>query len=151
MFCLQKRFITNGADGQEDVPAYRWWIPLSYTSQRNANFSATQPQEWIEETEDQKIVSIPANLNEWVVFNLQQTGYYRVNYDSNNWKALTSQLTWNHRLIPATNRAQMLDDILNLARSGILPILKLYYNKLQSFLPYFLALHQVTLSDNFCL
>ena len=49
---------------------------------------------------------------------MQQTGYYRVNYDKENWAALSKQLDDDHEAIDSTNRAQILDDSLNLARAG---------------------------------
>lgn len=58
--------------------------------------------------------------NQAVVFNVQQTGYYRVNYDENNWDLLAKQLKADHRAIHVVNRAQIMDDALNLAKSGLL-------------------------------
>jgi membrane alanyl aminopeptidase len=57
--------------------------------------------------------------NKWMIFNLQQSGYYRVNYDKTNWKYLVDQLHNDHTVIPATNRAQMIDDMFELARKGL--------------------------------
>lgn len=69
-------------------------------------------------TENVKVISTGINASEWIIFNVQQTGYYRVNYEIENWQALTDQLLTEHPLIHITNRAQMLDDALNLARAG---------------------------------
>ena len=50
------------------------------------------------------------------------TGLYRVNYDHENWELLSSHLNSDKfEEIPAINRALLLDDALNLARSGKLP------------------------------
>jgi aminopeptidase N len=50
------------------------------------------------------------------------TGFYRVNYDLRNWKLLTEYLMDRDRFtqIGIINRAQLLDDSLNLARAGLL-------------------------------
>lgn len=52
----------------------------------------------------------------------QFIGYFRVNYDKHNWKLLTTYLqnpkTFS-KIAPA-NRAQLVDDALNLARGGSL-------------------------------
>lgn len=48
------------------------------------------------------------------------SGYYRVNYDAKNWELLIKELTTNHESIHVANRAQLLDDGFNLARSGML-------------------------------
>ncbi|KAI7812167.1 aminopeptidase N [Triplophysa rosa] len=60
--------------------------------------------------------------NEWVLVNLNVTGYYRVNYDHMNWERLLSQLNENHEVIPVINRAQIVDDAFNLARAKIVPV-----------------------------
>lgn len=47
------------------------------------------------------------------------TGYYRVNYDRTNWQLIIKQLNKdNFRDISTINRAQLIDDALNLARAG---------------------------------
>ena len=48
------------------------------------------------------------------------TGYYRVNYDAHNWKLIAQQLMTNHTVISVINRAQIMNDALNLARAGLL-------------------------------
>lgn len=45
---------------------------------------------------------------------------FRVNYDSENWKKISKSLMDNHKKIHRTNRAQILDDSLTLARAGLL-------------------------------
>lgn len=61
------------------------------------------------------VTGIPAKA-EWIIGNVQQKGYYRVNYDLRNWEALISQLNSDHRVIPTKNRAQIIDDAFNLGR-----------------------------------
>jgi len=47
------------------------------------------------------------------------TGYYRVNYDRANWQMIIKQLNKeNFKDISTINRAQLIDDALNLARAG---------------------------------
>lgn len=45
-------------------------------------------------------------------------GFYRVNYDTDNWNALIKQLNEAHDEIHVLNRAQLIDDAFNLARAG---------------------------------
>lgn len=46
-------------------------------------------------------------------------GYYRVNYDETNWRLISQYLkTENYTNIHVLNRAQLIDDAFNLARSG---------------------------------
>ena len=44
----------------------------------------------------------------------------RVNYDKENWKLLAQQLLKDHTAIHVINRAQIMDDALNLAKSDLL-------------------------------
>lgn len=47
-------------------------------------------------------------------------GFYRVNYESDNWVKLVQQLNDSHEAIHVLNRAQLIDDSFNLARAGML-------------------------------
>lgn len=67
------------------------------------------------------MIDVPAqhNANDWFIFNKQQLGYYRVNYDQSNWNALAAFLsTANFNRIHVLNRAQLLDDLINFASGG---------------------------------
>ena len=45
-----------------------------------------------------------------------------MNYDAQNWALLAAQLQRDHTAIHVLNRAQIMDDALNLAKSGILVV-----------------------------
>lgn len=56
---------------------------------------------------------------EWFILNVQEVGYYRVNYDEVLWsRIITALRTTNFERIHEINRAQIIDDLLNFARSG---------------------------------
>lgn len=59
-------------------------------------------------------------FSSWIIGNLQHAGYYRVNYDTDNWNALMRQLDDHHELIPAIHRAQLLDDAFNLGKADLI-------------------------------
>ncbi|EFN66070.1 Aminopeptidase N, partial [Camponotus floridanus] len=49
--------------------------------------------------------------DQWIILNLQQTGYYRVNYDTENWRKIALYLnSEEYRNIHVLNRAQIIDD-----------------------------------------
>ncbi|XP_025268471.1 aminopeptidase N-like [Camponotus floridanus] len=51
----------------------------------------------------------------FMVYNPEQTGYYRVNYDIENWRRMASYLnSTNYREIHVLNRAQIIDDAFHL-------------------------------------
>ncbi|KAL6427819.1 hypothetical protein ACFW04_008332 [Cataglyphis niger] len=101
-------------------------IPLTYTTQTQSNFNDTSPNIWLtqlyQESYDnqsnnivhiQKIKNLTSN--QWIIFNLQQTGYYRVNYDKENWKLISRYLKSEDYLnIHVLNRAQIINDAFHL-------------------------------------
>uniref|UniRef100_A0A671MJR9 Aminopeptidase n=1 Tax=Sinocyclocheilus anshuiensis TaxID=1608454 RepID=A0A671MJR9_9TELE len=56
-------------------------------------------------------------VNEWVLANVNCAGFFRVNYDEENWNKLRMQLERNHHVIPIINRGQLIDDAFNIARA----------------------------------
>ena len=57
--------------------------------------------------------------NSWVIANLKHSGFYRVNYDNQNWELLINQLNENHQVIDSISRAQLIDDSFYLAQEEI--------------------------------
>lgn len=45
-------------------------------------------------------LEIPANIeaSDWILGNVQELGYYRMNYDQDNWRKLIGQLKANHEV-----------------------------------------------------
>lgn len=65
-----------------------------------------------------KSVLINTN-NDWFIVNHKQTGFYRVNYDTDSWRRLIHVLdSPEFESIHVLNRAQIVDDLFNLARAG---------------------------------
>ncbi|XP_076040625.1 aminopeptidase N-like isoform X3 [Oratosquilla oratoria] len=116
----QERFLLVRNENSTDTHDYKWWVPLSFTSEDNPNFTDTSAAAWIPGTADTTVSGMPS-ADKWVIFNLQQTGYYRVNYEERNWNLLIKQLMTDHTVINVINRAQLIDDVLNLAKAGIVP------------------------------
>lgn len=56
----------------------------------------------------------------WVLVNPMGIGYYRTNYDLDNWMAIIKQLKTDHNAFPYETRAILIDDALNLARMKML-------------------------------
>ena len=52
----------------------------------------------------------------WYKANTDYFGYYRVNYDTENWNALRELLKSNREILSEMDRAELLDDAMNLAR-----------------------------------
>nr|XP_045584294.1 uncharacterized protein LOC123746672 [Procambarus clarkii] len=114
----QERFLLVKSANSSDTHDYKWWVPLTYTSQDDPNFNNTQAMEWMKDSEPEITISSLPGKDQWVIFNLQETGYYRVNYDEDNWNLLIQQLNTDHQVIHVINRAQIIDDAMDLAHAG---------------------------------
>uniref|UniRef100_A0A182NCK3 Aminopeptidase N n=1 Tax=Anopheles dirus TaxID=7168 RepID=A0A182NCK3_9DIPT len=112
----------NGSDPSRMGERYLWWIPITYTTLGDSNFQQTKPAIWMKAEEALVINNHDIPSHDWMIVNVQQTGYYRVNYDERNWQMVVTHLQDKNkfRTIAASNRAQLIDDALNLARAGYL-------------------------------
>ncbi|XP_021963123.1 aminopeptidase N isoform X2 [Folsomia candida] len=116
------QLIKNETLTQGEYSTYKWWIPISYASINfNANFNRTKPSFWIKASDKAVTKPIDTNKQDWIIVNVQETGFYRVNYDLKNWGLLINQLRSNASVIHPINRGQLMDDALNLARASLLP------------------------------
>ncbi|CAB3239507.1 unnamed protein product [Arctia plantaginis] len=115
----QERFVLiNGTFTNKKSPL--WWIPVSYTTASEKDFMSTSPKLWLKGEKTLKVDNIDMKKDDWFIANIQQTGFYRVNYDKTNWEYLIKILKDPTRFqeIHTINRAQMIDDAMNLALTG---------------------------------
>ncbi|XP_021240866.1 thyrotropin-releasing hormone-degrading ectoenzyme isoform X2 [Numida meleagris] len=119
----QERFVydsdTKTKDSGLGDSSYLWQIPLTIAVGNTSHISS-EAIIWVSNKSEHH--RIPA-LEEasWLLGNINQTGYFRVNYDIRNWRLLINQLTRNHEVISVSDRAGLIDDAFNLARAGYLP------------------------------
>ncbi|XP_055381351.1 aminopeptidase N-like [Condylostylus longicornis] len=117
MEIIQTQFI-----GFENINYKLWNIPINFATSEDKDFNNTIPKFWL------TTKSISVDLNDyvkdvsdiWVIFNIQQTGYYRVNYDSNSWYQIIKALMNHHSEIHVANRAQLIDDVFIFKRKNLL-------------------------------
>jgi len=119
----QTRFLLTGpSNNTEDENSYTWWVPLSYTSP-NLGFENTGPAYWMDPSLGGTLEYVEVkdvSDDEPLIANVQQTGFYRVNYDIKNWEMISESLVDDHSSIHRMNRAQILNDAMELARGGLL-------------------------------
>lgn len=118
----QYRFLIEPSESRKlsdsDVPC--WYVPLSYTTEEELDFNTTEPKTWLQCDAENKpiekeIFDLPES-DEWILFNIQLAGLYKVRYDENNWNLLIKQLTGPEYLkISTLNRAALINDALDLA------------------------------------
>uniref|UniRef100_A0AAG5D0I6 Aminopeptidase n=1 Tax=Anopheles atroparvus TaxID=41427 RepID=A0AAG5D0I6_ANOAO len=91
-----------------------WWIPITY--ELLSDGPAQRRQFWMPQGASQ-VSWTDSSLSEPdipVLLNPQQTGYYRVNYDTNLWQRLIRRLNTDPSSIPPASRGQLLDDCFKL-------------------------------------
>lgn len=109
----QERFLLSGTDTDS-----KWYVPISLTTSQDENkFESTNAIAWLTPT-NSTTIDLPEDTT-WVVVNNQQTGYYRVNYDDTLWNRIKAALdSESFGGIADLNRAQIVDDLFNLARAN---------------------------------
>uniref|UniRef100_A0A8D3D2U2 Alanyl (membrane) aminopeptidase a n=1 Tax=Scophthalmus maximus TaxID=52904 RepID=A0A8D3D2U2_SCOMX len=98
----QRHFLLD-SDSVVERPSqfnYTWFVPIKWMKT-----GVEQQQYWLL----QKTVS----GHDWVLANTNVSGYFRVNYDLDNWGRLALSII---------NRAQIIDDAFNLARAKIISL-----------------------------
>ncbi|XP_036342052.1 membrane alanyl aminopeptidase-like [Rhagoletis pomonella] len=114
----QTRFLLR--DQSTSDPNLLYTVPISYTTNIESNFEDTTPKLYLPAAKLNVNVDLP-NSVDWLIVNVQESGYYRVNYDETTWHAIHHALTSaNYSNIHQLNRAQIVDDLLNLARAHII-------------------------------
>ncbi|XP_058124261.1 aminopeptidase N-like [Anopheles ziemanni] len=108
----QERFYSDRKVPNENI----WMIPYNMVNQARADFNEFDDFQWLASKAARIQTTVPAT--EWIIFNKQQVGYYRVNYDERNWELITNALIANWASVHRLNRAQLIDDAYWLARSG---------------------------------
>jgi aminopeptidase N len=103
----------------------------------NSKLSSFQ---WLPPNTTKEIDNIQSS-NEWIIFNVNEFGFYRVNYDEQNWRLLTNGLKQNDTQFPVVSRAQLIDDSFSLARSSDINVtipldLSTYLCKESNYIPF---------------
>ncbi|NXW42897.1 AMPE aminopeptidase, partial [Nyctiprogne leucopyga] len=111
----QKRFLLDPNANASHPPSdfgYKWNIPVKWRLGSSTNYTFYN-------TSDSAGITMPSTPNSFVNVNPDHIGFYRVNYDSQNWARLSTLLVSNHRDFSAADRAGILDDVFALARAGL--------------------------------
>nr|KAF6283454.1 alanyl aminopeptidase, membrane [Pipistrellus kuhlii] len=96
---------------------YEWIVPIS--SLRDGK---PQSHTWLEGPSMIQEGLFKTTATEWVLLNVNVTGYYQVNYDTDNWNKIQAQLQRDLKVIPTLNRAQVIHDSFDLASARQVPV-----------------------------
>ncbi|XP_072384886.1 aminopeptidase N-like isoform X3 [Diabrotica undecimpunctata] len=106
----QKRFLYRMKDEKSN-----YWVPLSFTTSVQPNYTDTFPKFWLK-GEYETVQNVNLSDIKWYLLNLNQTGYFVVNYDERNWMSLVEAIME----LPTSIRAQLISDSMDLARANII-------------------------------
>lgn len=121
----QKWFLLNPSSkvkGSKNFNETKWYVPFTFTTKSDKKFDFESRPYWLDNQSEYKIIDVSASPSDWVIGNLKFSGFYRVNYDSENWNLIIKQLNEDFNEIDVVNRAQLIDDSFNLARAEQLDI-----------------------------
>ncbi|XP_019495552.1 PREDICTED: aminopeptidase N [Hipposideros armiger] len=97
---------------------YLWIVSIS-----SVKSGKQQQQYWLPSVQQAQSDLFKTTADdEWVLLNLNVTGYYQVNYDEDNWRKIQSQLQNDLSAIPVINRAQVIHDAFDLASARKVPV-----------------------------
>ncbi|XP_036342051.1 aminopeptidase N-like [Rhagoletis pomonella] len=124
----QSRFLLDSSDGSDSTLSYI--IPITYASDTDPNFDDLTARFYL--SRNSEMTFHTEKPNKWIIFNLQQSNYYRVFYDNTTLLQIQKALLASqHSGIPPTNRAQLVDDLFNFARVAMLD-----YDRVFEFMEY---------------
>ncbi|XP_043485221.1 aminopeptidase N-like [Leptopilina heterotoma] len=91
-------------------PQSKFFIPINFVTSSSLNFSSTLATHWLK-PDDKELIIEGIHPDDWIIFNIKNTAYYRVIYDNENWERLKNYLHSDDFVrIHALNRAQLLEN-----------------------------------------
>lgn len=146
MTLRQKRFKQSNGIENDHNDLYN--LPITFAIDSD-NYDDTKPK-FVFRIADgsNKTFELPKKVEKYIILNVQQTGYYRINYDAENWKNIRTALySKDHDNIHVLNRAQIVDDLFQFARAGTveyktaMDIIR-YIKDEKNYIPWLSALNQ---------
>ena len=110
----QQRFVIVPTDPKDFAKSefnYIWKVPVNFVTDVDTNTSKTT---WL----NQEMKGFNTGLSTscaWLKANVGEVGFYRVNYEDEQWTALTNQLHDDHTKLQIADRANLLDDAVSLS------------------------------------
>ncbi|XP_023447130.1 aminopeptidase Q isoform X2 [Dasypus novemcinctus] len=114
----QEPFYLGKVQNQTLLTHNTWIVPILWIKN-----GTTQPLVWLDKRN--KVfpeMQVSDSDHDWVILNLNMTGYYRVNYDKLGWKKLNQQLEKYPKAIPVIHRLQLIDDAFSLSKNNYIEI-----------------------------
>ncbi|XP_054725819.1 aminopeptidase N-like [Anastrepha obliqua] len=88
-----------------------WYIPLNYAHKSNPDYRNTTASHFMLKTKEIEISDNSLAADDWLILNKQSTGFYRINYDEQNWNLIIDELKSRPYKFHPRNRAQLINDL----------------------------------------
>ncbi|OCT98525.1 aminopeptidase Q [Xenopus laevis] len=108
----KEMFKTDNTDNITSDSNHSWIVPVTWMKN-----GIEQTSLWLD-SKSKVFPLMTTAADEWIVLNINVTGYYRTNYNKENWNRLAKQLETNPKAITTVNRIQLIEDAFTLARYG---------------------------------
>lgn len=119
-FSVQNRFTDLVADGT--MWNSLWHIPITYASKIDPTHDV-RPKLWMPPQRELNIELKELTPDSYFLVNVNQIGYYRVQYDDANWMLIANELSrGNFTNITPNSRAMLIDDAAVFFESKILNV-----------------------------
>ena len=108
----QKRFLEDPdaiSNPSKSDYKYHWTVPITYITNRNE----TPTLIWFDKDANEVVIEVDEHTR-WIKLNVNQVGYYRVNYGE-EWKTYEELLRHHPTRLSIADRANLLDDLYSLA------------------------------------
>uniref|UniRef100_A0A2A4JGY4 Aminopeptidase n=1 Tax=Heliothis virescens TaxID=7102 RepID=A0A2A4JGY4_HELVI len=117
-FVSQTRYLTDPDVNYPDDSKfdYCWFVPITFKTNSNTNNEIV----WLsDKAENVKLRANDGDL--WIKLNVDQVGYYRVNYSVPTWQTLIAAMKSRSSQLTPADRSNLMDDIFALAESRDVP------------------------------
>ncbi|XP_029427064.1 aminopeptidase Q [Rhinatrema bivittatum] len=144
----ENQFHQLAGENQSTADNHTWIVPVSWIKN-----GYEQPLMWLDNRSKVFPEMQLSSDHEWILLNVNVTGYYRANYDQLNWDRLALQLEKDPNVIPVVNRVQLIDDAFKMALSGYIEIetalsITKYLAKEEEIIVWYTALNNMLLVEH---
>ena len=88
-------------------------IPISYTTKSELDFETKTPKLWMTTVS----TTIESN-DDWMILNIQSTGYYKVSYSNEIWESFIETLNSKHTIIPLPYTVHLSREMVTALKKG---------------------------------
>nr|XP_031842296.1 glutamyl aminopeptidase-like [Nomia melanderi]XP_031842297.1 glutamyl aminopeptidase-like [Nomia melanderi]XP_031842298.1 glutamyl aminopeptidase-like [Nomia melanderi]XP_031842299.1 glutamyl aminopeptidase-like [Nomia melanderi] len=109
----QKRFLADPDaefDSSDSEYGYKWTIPITYITNKTSEPTLV----WFDKNATELVIELNDTID-WIKFNAEEVGYYRVNYEPSEWETINHLLKYYHKRLSVSDRAHLLEDAFSLA------------------------------------